>query len=169
MATKLQFTENFTIEVPKKDGTFDEIKGKVLAITPKLEKSIKLKFKERDNIAKANKKNQNKISRLQQKAQNLELRIPITKDEDKKNQLLEEQQSIMDEAYRLSDKLEDAIIDNDDNISEIIAKEHIDNRVRLNEENKVRLDLICENYGYTIVWETINKDIKEGKSQDTKN
>ena len=31
MATKLQFTENFTIEVPKKDGTFDEIKGKVLA------------------------------------------------------------------------------------------------------------------------------------------
>jgi len=168
MATKAEFNEKFIIEVPKQDGTFDEIKGIVLKLSPKMKKSVNETFKERDDIAKANKKKQNKISRLQQKAQNLELRIPITKDDDKKNQLLEEQQSIMNEAYKLSDELEESIPAEEEDIVELISKLHIDKRVRLDEENKKKIDIVCDIHGYSIVWETILEDIKKGKSQDTK-
>ena len=168
---KMKFIEEFTLEVPLSNGENDIIKGQLLPATQTLKNQIKEKYKERDKLAKETKKKQDKIQRLAQKADNIEKRLDFGKDilsNESKLNLLAEQQKYADEAYILSDEVEEQIKDDID-IYEVVSKEHIQSRVKCDEENKVKLTSICEKYSYKLVYETILKDIEEQGKKEQKN
>ena len=169
MAT-LKTKEKFTLEIPQENEDNYIIVGKVLADTPQLKKAIKQKYKDRDKVAEENAKMQKKIRRFEQKSQNIQDRLKLIDEKDEKVKLLKEQQKILDEAYKLSDEFEKRIEDAEDSdIMEIVCKEHIDNRVIIDEKDKEIFNNTCEEHGYRLVWETIAKDVEEGKQKDTKN
>ena len=164
---ELKFNEKFTIEVPQEGKDNYVIEGKLLKDTPKLKKAIEKKYKKRDDEARKNQKIQNVIRRNQQKAQNIADRIALIDDKKEKAELLKEQQALLDEAYKLSDEFVEKIEKAEDtDILEIVAKEHIDSRVIIKDEDKAMFESICNDYGYQLIWNTILQDIEEGKQKD---
>jgi len=161
---KIKLLEQFTIEVPRQSGDNDIIKGSLIPETKKLLKEIENKFEADIKNAKQLQKDFNKLSRLLEKIESLTDTIAIIKDETAKMNMIDKRQSLRDELYLLQDKAEDdteSLKQKDP--QEIRAKEHIERRVRADNENKAKLIELCDNYGYTMVFETIIKDIEEGK------
>jgi len=166
---KLQLMENFTLEVPTGSDTFDIIKGGMIPESKKLLKEIELKFAPDISKAKQLQKDSNKMARLEQKISSLTDTIAIIKDETAKMNMIDKRQGFYDELYLLQDK---AAIDSESlqqkDVQEIRAKEHIERRVRTDDTNKAKLIELSDKYGYALVFETILKDIEEGKQKDTK-
>lgn len=166
---KLQLLEKFTIEVPTGADTFDIIKGGMIPENKKLLKEIEIKFDIDIKKAKKLQKDSNKMNRLEQKISSLTDTIAIIKDEAGKMNLIDKRQALYDELYELQDQL---ALDSEELMSkdatEIRAKEHIERRVKADDVNKAKLIELCDKYGYALVFETILKDIEEGKSKDKK-
>jgi hypothetical protein len=162
---KLQLLENFTIEVPKSDGTFDEIKGQLAPSTKQFELDLELKYKGNIDKAKTLQKKNNKLIQLQQKINNISKRIEINPT----NELLLKQQEMMDKAYDLSDIVESlneelSQVDH----QEIRAKEHIQARLIADNDSKAKIISLCDKYSYKLIFDTILEDIEEGKQKEKK-
>lgn len=161
---KMQLLQQFTIEVPTSDNTNDIIKGALIPESKKMLNEIKEKFSENVKKSKKLEKGNKKISRLEQKIESLTELIGLIKDETNKMNKLDERQKCYDELYILQDEREieyDALLEFDP--KEIKAKEHIQRRVRADEENKGKIFELCEKYSYAMVFDTILEDIAEGK------
>lgn len=165
---KLKFTDNFTIEVPLQDGTFDIIKGRLLPATKQFEKDLKLKYEDNTNEAKKLQKLNKKLIRLNQEIDNLNQRAEYKAGDDKVA-LLETIQLKLNEAYVLSDEVEqlnETLQEFDP--QEVRATEHINARVKCDEENQRKIDAVVGKYGYKIVFDTILEDIETGKQKQQK-
>ena len=166
---KLKLMESFIIEVPNGSDTFDIIKGGMIPESKKLLKDIELKFSEDIKRAKALQKDSNKTLRLDQKIESLTDLIPLTIGAKSKEDMINKRQGLYDELYLLQDKIAlDSESLQQKDARETRAKEHIQRRVRADESNKTKLAELCDSYSYTLVFETILKDIEEGKLKETK-
>lgn len=166
---KLQLLQQFTIEVPTGTDTYDIIKGALIPESKKINKEIELKFINDINKAKSLQKKSNKIARFNQKIESLTDTISLIKDETLKMNKIDERQDLYNKAYALQDEIEletEAL--NQIDANELKAKEHIQRRLRADEENKGKVFELCEKYSYLMVFDTILKDIEEGKSKETK-
>lgn len=163
---KLKLLEPFTIEVPRQDGDYDILEGKFLPTTKKFEKDIEAKYSEQIEKAKVLQKKTNKLMRLEQSIQTNEQRLNIKLDNDlinKKEQMLNDAYNLRDEIEALNEELKDY------DMLEIKGKEHINFRLRADEDNKNKILQLCETYGYSMVFDTILKDIEEKGKQEEKN
>lgn len=166
---KIQLLEKFTIEVPTGADTFDVIKGGFLPETKKLLREIEIKFEPDIKKAKQLQKDSNKLSRLEQKIESLTELVQLTVTPEAKENMINKRQDAYDSLYDLQDQLaldSETLMQKD--ATEIRAKEHIERRVRADDINKAKLIELCDTYSYTLVFETILKDIEEGKSKDKK-
>jgi len=161
---KLNTYDNFTIEVPKEDGTMQEIKGILLPETKTFKKELKQKYDDKLKSAIKLQKENKELMRLNQKIENVSERIKIAEGEEKK-ELLNEQQTLLDRAYKLSDKLEkDSNGFDGDDIQEGKAVDHIENRVESKQYDEIVK--LGEQYGYVMVLNTILEDVEQGKQKN---
>ena len=154
---KLAIKENFTIEVPKADGTEEIIKGTYRILTKAELKQIKEEFKESkqkaDNAIKLT-RNYNRLIN-KQKLFNLETSHI-------------EKQSTETKILELEEQLEDlqAWLEENEPTDKAIRKRL---EFALDAECQDQIFNLCETFGYQLVVSTIEKDINEKKPKDTKN
>lgn len=166
---KLQLIENFTLEVPTGTDTFDVIKGGLIPENKKILREIELNNDNDIKLAKKMQKDNTKMNRLEERINSLTDLISIIKDETAKIEKIEKRDELREKLYTLQDELAlgyETVSQKDP--AEIRAKEHIQRRVKADDTNKAKLFKLCEDYGYSIVFDTVLKDIEEGKSKDKK-
>ena len=150
---KLELRQKFTIETDI-SGVEEIYTGTIRELTKKEQKEIEQTFKE-------NESKQKELSKLNKKRRIATLKI------EQKEELKEydDLQSLVDELDAIDEKIE--ILATELNKNEILT-----NALRARFEQTVKSDRkeelkqIAEDFGYEVIFQTITKDIEEGKLKD---
>lgn len=150
---KLELRQKFTIETDI-SGVEEIYTGTIRELTKKEQKEIEQTFKENEAKQKA-------LSKLNKKRRILTLKIE-QKEEIKE---YDDLQSLVDDLDTLDEQI-------DTLATELNKNEILTNALRARFEQTVKSDrkeelkVIAEDFGYEVIFQTITKDIEEGKQKD---
>lgn len=154
---KLLLQDKFTLEIPKEDGTFENIDGSLRKLLKNEEKQLKLDFKEIEDLTSKGLKLVRKTNKLIAKKERYDKFL--TEENVAKIDIIDEE---IDSLEKEIDTIETALRAKGD--SDIQIKKRLE--LSLGAENKERILQLCQTHGYSVVFSAIEEGIAEKKPKE---